>query len=175
MRKLVTVLAGLTLAASASAADRIVLKDRVNVRAQPSLQAEVVGHLGRDERVPTLEREGEWVKIPHREGTAYVHASLLSSEAYAELRRGFDYRVRRVEETTGVKFFHHISELDGRRLRLVASDEWLRQPEEGRRDNLRVILRLWREALGEQAPERLEILVVDQKGKQHMQQEDAGA
>lgn len=168
-RSLLIFIAVTLLSSSALAAERIVQADAVNLRAAPGQDKPVVTQLARGARLEVLEQRGEWVQVKGEQQVGWVHASLLSSAAFADFKKQFDYRNRAAKEATGETFFHEVADQGDGQVRVVASDVWLKQPEEGRLDNVRFILLMWSQAQPKEAAgEPLKVVVVDKNGDERM-------
>jgi uncharacterized protein YgiM (DUF1202 family) len=159
------------------AAERIVQADAANLRAAPGLDKPILMQLARGARLEALGERGEWVQVRGEQQTGWVHASLLSSAAFADFKKQFDYRNRAAKQATGETFFHEVTDQGDGVLRVVASDVWLQQPEAGRLDNVRFILWIWSDAQPpSEAGKPLQVVVVDRAGRQRMALEgEAGA
>lgn len=176
MRRALTLLMMLGWLSGAGAAERLVTGDRVNLRADPGTDAGVLARLDRDARLEVLGEHGDWYQVrttgrgkDFQPVAGWVHGSLLSSPAYAEFRKVFDYRNRRAKELTGETFFSRVADRGAGVVEIVATPVWLAQPEEGRQDNLRFIAGVWSQV---QPPERkgeaLTVIVRDDQGQERM-------
>lgn len=156
-----------------AAGDAEVVADKVNLRAAPSTDYEVMVQLTKGTPVKALFKKDDWVQVETVApvgGSGWIHGSMLSSATFAEFKKHFDYRNARAKELTGYTFFEKVRELPDGAVEVTASDVWLKQPEEGRKDNLQFILWMLSEAHPAEAKGRpLKVVIVDAKGKARME------
>jgi SH3-like domain-containing protein len=154
--------AGVAWAASGDAL--VVLKDRVNLRAEPSTSGAVVDVLALDQRLVELAREGEWVQVRLVGGggaEGWVHASLIGSDqgaieaeavaepaapdANADLAT-FEAAVEQLDagaKAQGYEFYGPVTDLGGGAVQVVVTERWLATPETFRKGNLETLFAVW--------------------------------
>ena len=78
--------------------DGYVVADRLNIRTEPFLDAEIVGELHFNDQIEYTEENTSWVKIQHNNEDAYVYKEYLIDETP-------EYKVFLIPETTGFKSY----------------------------------------------------------------------
>lgn len=192
LRAAVFVLAALGLLAwstPASAQDLAVTGERVNLRSEPSTEADVVSVLTRGQALLELERQGEWVRVraagdPPDEG--WVHGSLVgtpgdddtvaavatvpaapASGDFTTFELAID-QLNAVAKAQGDVYFTGARDAGAGVAEVTAGPTWLATPESFRRSNLETLYSLWRSMNNPAVPASVRIL--DQKGEMFMEQ-----
>lgn len=174
-------------AALAAGGDALtVTGSRVNVRAGPSTDTQVLTQVSRDQQVIERGRQGEWVQVelPDRGGEqGWIHGSLLAPVATqadrngvpepavgpsaAELagvrrfRASVDYLNKRAQQVAGVDLFTGVEPAGAGAVQVSTTDAWHTVPPAGQRSYLNTLVARWAAAKGGTDPVSVQIVGPD--------------
>lgn len=172
---------------AASGDTLIVTGSRVNVRAGPSTDAQVMTQVARDQQVVERGRRDEWVQVEltDTEGQqGWIHGSLLAPAAesgtgqanvpepaaspdaaeLAGVRRfqaSVDYLNQRAQQVAGVDLFTGVESAGAGAVQVNATDAWHTMPPAGQRSYLNTLVARWAAAKGGAEPVSVRIVGPD--------------
>lgn len=161
----------------AAPGDDLIITDKlVNLRDQPSTDAKVLLKLGQDRRLIEIRREGEWVEVyTDRDdiGSGWVHASLVAplpdhDTPMVNHTRSYDRFIEQYKKISadwqqlhGNEPFARMDEYINYRIKLVASEAWLKIPQAERDEILTTLFDLWSKSAGNEQSIEIVILLPD--------------
>lgn len=172
---------------AASGDTLIVTGSRVNVRAGPSTDTQVMTQVSRDQQVIERERRNEWVQVEltDRGGQqGWIHGSLLEPAAgagtgqanvpepaaspdaaeLAGVRRfqaSVDYLNQRAQQVAGVDLFTGVESAGAGAVQVGTTDAWHTMPPAGQRSYLNTLVARWAAAKGGAEPVSVQIVGPD--------------
>lgn len=178
-------LGGTTWAASGDTL--IVTGSRVNVRAGPSTDTQVMTQVSRDQQVIERGRRNEWVQVELTDAEGqqgWIHESLLSPAAepgtsqanvpepaaspdaaeLAGVRRfqaSVDYLNQRAQQVAGVDLFTGVESAGAGAVQVNTTDAWHTMPPAGQRSYLNTLVARWAAAKGGAEPVSVRIVGPD--------------
>ncbi len=157
----------------------IVTGDIVNLRAAPSINAEVLIKLVKDKKVIELQQLGEWVEVETRRNdinSGWVHESLLAGETakqdttslkyFEQFKQYFDDQNDVINKQNGVVYFSGANFKSEWSIEVIATQTWLNADLEQQQNTLSVIFKLWSDAVP--IGSSVSVQVIDEQDNQHM-------
>jgi uncharacterized protein YgiM (DUF1202 family) len=147
----------------------IVTGSRVNVRAGPGTDAQVMTQVTRNQQVTERARQGEWVMVEIAASSVsqgWIHGSLLApTQAIAapepaagpgagdlagvqQFRASVDYLNKRAQQVAGVDLFTGVEPTGSGAVRVGTTDAWGTMPPAGQRSYLNTLVDRWMAAKG---------------------------
>lgn len=172
----------LPFAVGASPGDDLVITGViVNLRKQPTTEAEILLKLARDRRVVEIKREGDWVEIyTERDDISigWVHGSLVApvpdnhtavvnhSGSYHRFIESFNKLNEDWKLLDCSLPFVKVDEYTNNRIRIIATSAWLQTDQTQREQAVAALFKLWGQAVGSGLS--AEVVVVDATGEPYM-------
>ncbi len=157
----------------------IVTGDIVNLRAAPSIDAEVLLKLVKDNKVIELQHMDEWIEVNTQLNdikTGWVHESLLARETaeqdttslkrFEQFKQHFDDQNEVINKQNGVVHFSDTNFKGEWSIEVIATQAWLNADLKQQQNTLSVIFKLWSDAVP--IDSSLSVQVIDEQDKQYM-------
>lgn len=167
--RLIAAAAALALPAPAAAAPGDVVEvtsERVNLRAGPSTQTDVVGQASAGDRLVERRREGAWIEARAEAGGAtpvWIHASLVrpvpgakaappaarpstggGGASLVRFRSAIDGLNQQSRQAGGVAYYESVEETEPGTVRIKVGKAWESVPAANRKSSLDTLADLWR-------------------------------
>lgn len=170
----------MTINSIAATGDKLIITgDIVNLRAEPSTEADSPIKLLKDGKVTEIQRQNDWVEVEtHRKDieTGWVHKSLLtkadlfsqntsSPTRFDRFMQLFNDHNEVINKQNGVIYFTKVKHKGEGQLEVVASEAWLNIDNELRNNSLSKIFELWSDVTP--VGSSISVRVFDEQGEQY--------
>ncbi len=157
----------------------IVTGDIVNFRAAPSIDAEVLIKLEKDNKVIEIQHMDDWIEVNTQLNdikTGWIHESLVTRETaeqdttslkrFEQFKQHFDDQNEVINKQNGVVHFSDTNFKNEWSIEVIATQAWLNADLKQQQDTLSVIFKLWSDAVP--AGSSVSVQVIDEQDNQHM-------
>jgi uncharacterized protein YgiM (DUF1202 family) len=165
----------------AAAGDELkITGDIVNLRAGPSIGADLLIKLIKDRKVTEIQRQKDWIEIEtHRKDikTGWIHQSLLakattsspntsSPTRFDTFKQRFDDQNQVTKKQNGVIYFSAVKNKGQGQIEVIATEAWINAQREKRGTTMNTIFKLWSKVVP--VGSSMSVRVFDERGEQHM-------
>jgi uncharacterized protein YgiM (DUF1202 family) len=164
----------------AATGDKLIITgDIVNLRAEPSSNADSLIKLLKDREVTEMQRQHDWVEIEtHRKDikTGWVHKSLLakvaatkntsSSMSFNQFMQRFNDHNQVIKKQNGVVYFSEVKNKGQWQIEIIATEAWLKSQQDKRGATMNSVFKLWSKFVP--VGSSMSVRIFDKQGEQHM-------